>query len=58
MARGPAGTDVEVDADVGAAVGAGADVVEEPLAAGFDDEHAAIARVQQRSTASLRIDGA
>jgi hypothetical protein len=55
MARGPVGTVVEVAAELGA----GADVVEVPLAAGFDDdEHAAIATAQQSSTASLRIEGA
>ncbi|MCU1464715.1 MAG: hypothetical protein JWM72_643 [Actinomycetia bacterium] len=52
MARGPLAT-VDV---VGAFVGAGLVVVEELLAAGFDDdEHAAIVRAQERMTASLRI---
>ncbi|MDQ1386161.1 MAG: hypothetical protein QOG65_3540 [Actinomycetota bacterium] len=55
MARGPLAT-VDV---VGAFVGAGLVVVEELLAAGFDDdEHAAIASAQQRSKASRRIEGA
>jgi hypothetical protein len=55
MARGPVGTVV----DVAAELGAGADVVEVPLAAGFDDdEHAAIVRAQQKNAASLRIRGA